>query len=172
MLESNCMLIAAGSRGLQSLFTCTAITSHLRRWRPNIWVSCTVLLCGEKWTGSSMVSQVANNWVCVRVSKTDFNWSFELTGRSLRVTTHHLVVNLVATELKNRVTFQIIQWVESHQIGPPVRRLIIHSVSACRQFEFWKSGASVSRKETCCQKINSPWRCGFGKKIWGEKGGR
>lgn len=80
---------------------------------------------------------------------------FEHIGRNLRVTTHHqdrLVANLAATGLKKRGTFQITQGVESHQTAPPVKRFIIHSISAGKQFELRKSGATVSRKETCCQK--------------------
>lgn len=76
---------------------------------------------------------------------------FEHIGRNLRVTTHHqdrLVANLAATRLKS--TFQITQGVESHQTAPPVKRFIIHSISAGKQLR--KSGATVSRKDTCCQK--------------------
>lgn len=153
MLESNCMLIAGSCRGPQNLFTCTAIASHLRRRWPSIRVSYVVLHCGEKWTGSSMVKQVANN--CVRLCKTDFKWSFEHTGRSLRLTTYQqdrLIINLAAAVLKKRGTFQITQWAESRHTAPPVWRLIIHCVSAGRQLELQKSSARVFRKKNLLPK--------------------
>lgn len=166
MLESNCMLIAGRSRGPESLFTCAVITSGLRRRWPNIQVSYIVLHCSEKWTGGSMVSQVANNWVWVwaRAYETDFNWCLEHTGRSLRVyypPSEQTGCKLGSNWTKEKRHIPNHPMSESHQTAPPLRRLIIHCLSAGRQFELRKSGPRIFRKETCCQKKNSPLKRWF-----------